>query len=219
MIWEHALSGWSIFTSGHCCAAPQHVVENCASTAVVAIGPAPYFVGLACKEYHQLMKESFIKIGSQHSRGCTLPGVYWGDMETSIFYLDAHPRPVDTISSFDAELLSNLQHVALVWATEDIRPIIRTCQALASRAPALRTIIVQIHGKLGPSAEHDVSSCSQSLAWTRAAYYSTILDYPETEYEFQGLDCVYLRGCLREHFTRPGPRVHILPPATTNCSP
>lgn len=206
MIWEHALSGWSVFASGHCCATPQHEDESRAKTAAVPIGPVHHLAGLACRESRYLLEKSFARLTSRHSRGCNLPGIYWIDMDTTILYLDIDPAPVEFLGVFDAKSLSNLQHVAFRWNTGCISPIARACQLLAALAPELRTIIIQTTEESPGGRLTDALSCSRA-----AACYTTII-------ENHGLDCAYLRAYLLNHFADPGPKVHILPPATTNCS-
>lgn len=213
MIWEYALSGWSVLAPGYCCAAFQHVGENRAKMAVLPIRPEHHLAGLACREARHLLEKFFARLTFRHSRGCNLTAVYWVNMETTILYLDMDPAPVEFLVACDAKALSSLQHVAMRWNTHNISPIARACQLLAARTPDLQTIIIHISDESSGQGQNDAGFCSRI-----AACYPNILGNHGPEHGFQGLDCEYLRTYLLDHFADPPPRVHILPPATTNCS-
>lgn len=214
MIWEHALSGWTVLASGQHCTASQGARTADVPTTMIRVGHAPYIAGLACVESRRLLKRSYTKLTVRHRRGYNLSGVYWVNMNRTVLCLDASAYPVELLRMFDEEALLDLQNVVFRWTVRYIGPVTRACQLLATLSPALRTIVIQID-KLRDAKERthlDGSWFSQPMSVATADYYSTIPDREGPELAFDGLDCAYLRAHLLEHFIHTAPKVHVLPP-------
>lgn len=212
IIWEYALSGWTVLASGNRCAASQEAEATHAQTTIIPVGPAPYLAGLACMESRRLLKQSYVKLSFHHGRECNLSGVYWVNMNRTILCLDVSPPPVDLLRMFDAEALLTLQNVVLRWNIGWIGPVARACQLLATLSPALQTIVIQTAEVTKERTILDKSWFGQSLSVATAAYYSTIPDYKGPELAFSGLDCAYLRAHVLGGSIYTVPKVHILPP-------
>jgi len=207
-IWEMALSVRSVWAAVRSHHAESYLTASRLPLMMVYIGPAPYLAGLSSREARRLLEQFYIKpIRVSFSGLATKAGSYWVDLDTTVVYLGGDSFDVTPVlDSFGTDALSKFKHVALPWC--QFRSMDLICQRLATRCPALRTIIIR----------SSVVAFPKRLSLETAGYYATIPEYagPELGYEKPG--AVHLRSLLLKYFGDSPPRIHLLAPDSTELS-
>ena len=215
-IWRQALSVRSVWAAVHKDSAGRGSSARRLPFTMVYIGPAPYQVGLSCREARRLLEQSYVKpILGPFSGLTTNAGAYWIDLGMTVVYLGDISDATTVLNSFDAEELARFKHVALPW--HRFGNLARTCQHLAAMCPALRTLIIQ-RGETEAATNQPISP---ALSLETAAYYTTIPEYAGPELGYGELDAAHFRSLLLEYFGDTPPRLHLLSPdsATVRIDP
>lgn len=111
------------------------------------IGPAPYLVGLACRESRWLLERLFMKV-SLESPGPSAPlGAYWVRLDRTVIHFGEAIEALAALHCFDRNLVSGIQHITLQYTTTSRQryyALKSVCLRLAASCPDLRTIIIHL---------------------------------------------------------------------------
>jgi hypothetical protein len=91
------------------------------------IGPAPYLVGLSCKEARRVMERSYIQFDSLRGGPSTF---HWVNVEKTLVFFG---NGIDIAKTFSPEERAKFKYVALDWFTLSIQsfPLFPNLEGLA----------------------------------------------------------------------------------------
>jgi hypothetical protein len=142
LIWEEALSVRTVL------AASRALIKDGSPDStqprpleVTFVGPAPYLVGLSCREARRVMEKSYVQLASL--RGGPSAD-HWVDLGKTVIFLGSCEHLLDVLSGFRADEVAQFKHLALNWHwASRIRGVERACrEGLPGLCPALETLIV-----------------------------------------------------------------------------
>lgn len=188
MIWEHALSEWTVLAPGHHC--------DCGAPTLTAVGPAPYLAGLACAESRRLLSQSYAKFTFRHKSECDVSGDYWINKDRTVLCLGVSPHADELLRVFNADALLYFQHVVLRWNIDFVSPwsrwkidspgpVSRALVLLDTRRSALESVVIQTAEETKGGAKGGAVGkgpwFNQSMSVSTAGYYSIVPDYDRPE--------------------------------------
>ncbi|KAF2241342.1 hypothetical protein BU26DRAFT_176574 [Trematosphaeria pertusa] len=208
LVWEHALSVWTVWAAAPNSAAGSHLTANRLPFTMAFVGPVPYLAGLSCREARRLLERSYVKPVLGPRGTATIGDVYWVDLKKTVVYLGGGFNAIAVLDSFSAGGLSKFEHVGLSWYR--FQRLARTCQRLAALCPGIRTVIIQ-------RSESEIAtnnSTYKPLSLETAAGFANIAEKSGPELGYEQLDTHHLRALLLDYFGDSPPMFHLLPPGS-----
>ncbi|KAK3304148.1 uncharacterized protein B0T15DRAFT_231473 [Chaetomium strumarium] len=227
-IWEAAFAAPAVLAAVHVggpTAADADAVDDidaeAPAYAMSFVGPAPYLVGLACREAMALLRRPN-RSGVQQIfgpagvvMGTSSPWSrrpHWVNLDTTVVHLRTSADASEVLGGFDADVLPRFRHVAWIWQDSDppygggLTRLVKLCRFLALVCSTLETITIQWDW-----------DADEPCPLTRevAAFCAAIPACRECPCNGCGLaeEMPLFRQRLLEHFTNtPPPRLHLLPP-------
>lgn len=143
LIWDQAfVAEWTLLAVRNT-TANEHHTRIYVPFNMAFLGPAPYIIGLSCKEAWQHMRKSHAKLVlKQSDPNPPVPSVYWIAPERTVLYVDClidRKTSDEVLENFDEEGLGRIEHIGLLLHPE----LFYTFEFLARRCPMLRTVIVK----------------------------------------------------------------------------